>query len=159
MSRLPDHLQAHADNIPSDIRDQLGAAEIHARAAEAHRITSRADGLGLSPNDHRAWRDRATAVLKAMPKRELDQQLADLAELADAAPDHVLRRGYRERADALREQHPQVSDDDLAAAGRAVQSNRGGVDHLLALKATRAAIARNAPLTRTAPPGMLYKTG
>jgi hypothetical protein len=99
-----------------------------------------------------------------MPRAQLDQQLADLAELADAAPDHVLRRGYRERAAALREQQPQVSDDDIAAAGRAVSSNRSSVDHLMALKAARdrlaAGKAKSAPLTRAAAPaGYLYKTG
>jgi hypothetical protein len=164
MSSLPTHLQAHADAIPSDVRSQLGPAETYARAAEAHRIVTRADGLGLSPNDHRAWRDRATAVLGAMPRVQLDQQLADLAELADAAPDHVLRRGYRERSAALVDQHPQVSDDDLAAAERAVSSNRSSVDHLMALKAARdrlaAGKAKSTPLTRAAAPaGYLYKTG
>jgi hypothetical protein len=146
MSRLPDHLQVHADAIPSAIRAQLGPAEVYARAAEACRIISRADGLGLSPIDHRAWRDRARAVLTAMPRAKFDAELAQLGSQASATGDHVLARGYRERATALKDANPQISDADLAKAARAVRNSTHRADHLIAAKTSRTATA-----------GMLYK--
>jgi hypothetical protein len=90
-----------------------------------------------------------------MPRVKLNHEIAKLDALAEAAPDHVLARGYRERATELRDQHPQVTDDALAEAGEMVR----GYTKAAARSPVVSALAGRGPLTRTGFTGMIYKTG
>jgi len=121
--RLPSHLENYAAAIPGDIKKALSDAELLARCTEAHRIREQARTLPLSSIDYRAWLDRSTAVLKALPPRELHKQLDKLrTQISESSG--TLRAGYRQRADDIAKRNPQPDDEALAVAEKVVASSR-----------------------------------
>jgi hypothetical protein len=113
IKKLPDHLKAHAESMPKDLRDKLSDEELAFRLRHVHDLTLDAAAMG-TPALSRRLTARAVKVRDAMPYGDYEAEKKRLEAGRDNATDAGMldiQHGYNEalrRLDADHEQAPGI---------------------------------------------------
>ncbi|HEX6513951.1 MAG TPA: hypothetical protein VF049_00105 [Nocardioidaceae bacterium] len=156
--RLPDryeqaYLRKGAATREEVDRLALSPTELLARLIEVEKLDQKMWQPGMPAELVRGYAERGSAILKAMPRDELDRELTRLEHTAMNANDPTLRAGAWQRHTALKSANPQPSIESVAEARRQMAAQRPARP---AVQPKAAPARRSAP---AAPAGdrMLYK--
>lgn len=160
--RLPDRYEQAYQRKGASTRAEvdrlaLSPTELLARLIEVEKLDQKMWQPGMPADLVRGYSDRSVAILKAMPRAELDRELTRLEHTAMNANDPTLRAGAWQRHTALKSANPQPSIESVAEARRQMAAQRPARPAVQPPVRPKAAPARRSAPAAPSGDRMLYK--